>query len=146
MLLGAILIAVLALAVGLIVGHQSEEKKAQTAKSDCQAVTDMLSHMNTGLTSMMDSMGNDAVYVKKQHDVGIDMQRDADKISDPVLKQKSQQLVDNWKSSAAGGNTGAPQDLAKFLQEQAEHANKARMMVKDLERSCPSKQTTPPAR
>lgn len=121
-------------AVGLLTSCQSSEDKAATAKSDCQTVNELLAYETDNITSAMKGEKADD---KQIAEMTARMQGYTDNISDPNLKNKAQQLVDNWKASALGGGK-VSHDLATFVQQQSALANQSRVLTRELERLCPS--------
>lgn len=127
-----VVIAAACVASGLLTSCQSSEDKAATAKSDCQTVNELLTYdMDYAKSAMEGASVNETEATAR-------MQGYADKISDPNLKSKAQQLVDLWKASAVGGGK-ASNDLATFVKQQADLANQSRVLTRELERLCPSK-------
>ncbi|SKX80876.1 Uncharacterised protein [Mycobacteroides abscessus subsp. bolletii] len=124
-------IAAVCVVAGFLTSCQSSEDKAATAKSDCQTVNELLAYDMDNAKSAMNGVNVNETEATAR------MQGYADKISDPNLKSKAQQLVDLWKASAVGGGS-ASNDLATFVKQQAALANQSRVLTRELERLCPS--------
>lgn len=129
---GLVVVAAMCVVAGLLTSCQSSEDKASSAKSDCQTVNELLTYETDNIKSAMTGANANKTEVAAR------MQGYADKISDPSLKSKAQQVVDNWKASYIGGGN-ASNDLATFVKQQGDLANQSRVLARELERLCPSK-------